>query len=255
MFVHAFLKTASQGIPNQSASFFDKFKQQFEMERSDELHSLQNISLPEHVEQNAIAKIYLSDKYRLTLSKAAHAQLVGFLESKLSEGGLQILEILSVHLDIKAIDRVTGGSNIIEQMLKRNPTDANFPGEDEGIPGHNPGQHPGAASSTLTRLKLGALPMEKTLFDDVVAELEEDDAKNPPSEGKTSLVQEFQARVKQEETDDSPSRIDIPYPASKAVDVRTEVLKIKEHRDRFKIGIAKDKLSVCMFTFHNTQDS
>ena len=256
VFVYAFLKTVSlttTSIPNQSSIFFEKFKGQFELEHSNDLSALQAISLPEHVEQSAIAKVYLSDKYRLTLSIASFAQLLTFLDGNLKEGGLQIIEILAQHLNINTVESASGYANIIEKMLKR-PQAESFPAEDEGIPGHNPGQHPGAASSTLTRLKLGPLPMEKLLFDDVLAELGEEDAKNPPPEGMNSLVQEFQARVKHEETEDSPSRNDLPYPASLAVDVLREVLKIKEHRSRFRIDLAKDKLSVAMFTFHNTYD-
>jgi transcription initiation factor TFIID subunit 5 len=234
---------------------FSKYKDRFETEHSNDMRSLQNVRLPEHVTDSAIAKTYLSEKYRFVLSVAANAQLMSFLESRLTSGGIQILSILSENMDIKSIDRVAADLNAVEKILGRSTLDSHWPAEDEGIPGHNPGQNVGAPSSILTRLKLGPLPMEPQLFDDILAELREEDAKSSTIEGQVTLTQEFQNRIKQEETDDAPTRNDLPLPPSRARDVQAEVQKIKEIRDRFKIDAQKDKLSVCMFTFHNTQDT
>ena len=258
IFVYSFLRTLDDGHESSARSateLFKKYKDKFEHEHSGDLHSLELLGLPEHVKDSAIAKTYMSDKYRLTLSTAAYDQLIGMLEADLRNGGVWVLNIMTTHLELKTVDRVTSNANAIDKILGRNTLDSNWPTEDEGIPGHNPGQNSGNASSTLTRLKLGPLPMEPSLFEDVLAELQEEDQRNPAIDGTPSLVSEFTGRIKQEETDDAPTRAELPYPASKIRDVQMEVLKIKELRSRFKIESQKDKLSVCMYTFHNTHDT
>ena len=255
MFVYALLRTLADGHAESATELFRKYKDRFELDHTEDLRSLELLGLPEHLKDSTIAKTYMSDKYRLTLSNAAYEQLIVMIEADLASGGKGALGLITDHLDIKTVDRVTSDANAIDKILNRTNFDSNWPTEDEGIPGHNPGQNVGTASSNLTRLKLGPLPMEPTLFDDVLAELQDEDNKNPPIDGQPSLVSEFSGRIKQEETDDAPTRAELPYPASKARDVETEVIKIKEHRDRFKIESQKDKLSVCMYTFHNTHDT
>lgn len=108
-------------------------------------------------------------------------------------------------------------------------------------------------------LKLGMMPMEGDLAQDVRAELEDEDIKHPPELGKPSLVEEFDQNIKREDSADAPTRNEIPLPPSRARDVVMEVQKIKENRDRFKIegrtGGIGPAVSVCMFTFHNTLDT
>jgi transcription initiation factor TFIID subunit 5 len=113
-------------------------------------------------------------------------------------------------------------------------------------------------AGTLPRLRLGKLPMEQTLEEDVRAELAEVDAKEPPAAGRNTLSQEFEQMIKKEDEDEAPSRADIPFPPSTARDVEVEVRRVMEHRDRFEIkgrtGGVGPGVSVCMFTFHNTLD-
>ena len=133
--------------------------------------------------------------------------------------------------------------------------------EDEGIPGHHPGSSntTEASSSVLVKLKLGALPNDPDLAVDVRNELEEQDAKNPPKEGQNSLVQEYETHIKVEQTDDTPSRDELPLPPYTARDVAMELQKVRENRDRFRIpaktGGAGPGISVVMFTWHNTFDT
>ena len=122
------------------------------------------------------------------------------------------------------------------------------------ISGDNP-----AMAGTLPRLKLGKLALEPLLESDVRADLEEEDAKNPPTAGRSTFVQHLEQMIKKEEDEEGPTRGEIPYPPSTARDVAMEVQKVKENRDRFKIegrtGGVGPAISVCMFTFHNTHDA
>ena len=225
------------------------------------MRALQPISIPEHVINNEIAKIYRSNKYRITLSQVAFLNLVQFLESKEKDGGAVIVGVIQSYLQVVTIDRVADDQNSLARLLKRARTSEDYPAEDEGIPGHNPGSanvDRSAGSIVLTRLKLGPMPPESDLMGDVRAELEEEDAKNPPTVGQDSLIQHFEQQIKREESEDAPTRSELQLPPSIARDVAMEVQKVKEDRDRFKIegrtGGLGPGVSVTMFTFHNTYD-
>lgn len=246
----------------EAKQFFESNKNMFLPEHTDDIRVLEPISLPEHVQDNATAKLYRSNKYRLVLSNPAYTNLLQFLESKEKGGGSVMTAILSSYCSLKTMDRAADNRFSFAAMLNQIGAGQTFPSEDEGIPGHHPGSaytgdNP-AMAGTLPRLKLGKLPLEPTLEDDVRAELAEEDTKEPPRPGQNSLVQEFEQMIKKEDDEEGPSRADIPYPPSLAHDVAIEVMRVKEQRDRFKIdgrtGGVGPGVSVCMFTFHNTYD-
>ncbi|PSK54088.1 Transcription initiation factor TFIID subunit 5 [Elsinoe australis] len=262
LFVYSFTNLAVDFYPKEAEKFFNTYKDRFEKEFEDDLRALSNIRLPEHVQNNETAKLYRGNKYRLTLSTAAFSLLIQYLESKDTEGGSVINTLLSNYFNIITVDRaVAGQERSLARILASRFEDRDVPAEDEGIPGHNPGSANTSkdAPPVLTKLNLAPMPMEQDLMEDVKAELEEQDASDPPAAGKNTLVEEFEKRIKQEPLDDAPSRDAIPYPPSLARDVAMEVQRIKENRDRFKIegrtGGVGPGVSVTMFTFHNTYDS
>ncbi|KAK2737024.1 Transcription initiation factor TFIID subunit 5 [Myotisia sp. PD_48] len=260
LFVYSFLNFIKCMAPVEGRQFFDENKNIFLPEHTDDVRQLQSISLPEHVRDNTISKLYLDNKYRITLSNPAFASLMQFLESKYKEGGTVMSAILSSYCTILTKERASDERFSFGAMLAKGKEDTSLPAEDEGIPGHHPGSaytgdHPGMAGA-LPRLKLGKLPMEPLLEGDVRGDLEEEDDKEGPLPGKPTLIQHFEHMIKKEEDLEAPSRSEIPYPPSTARDVALEVLKVRENRDRFKIegrsgGVAPG-VSVCMFTFHNT---
>ena len=259
--MYSFLKLVASFSPRDSRAYFTAFKDSFETEHPDDLRALEPISLVEHLESNETAKIYRNNKYRLRMSSMAFNNLIIFLESKEKEGTRLIVTILQQNLNIVTFERSADNEYSIAKLLDRAKAAEDFPGEDEGIPGHNPGSantEQAAGSNVLTRLKLGPLPMEPDLMADVRGELEEEDSRNPPAEGQSSLIQHFEQQIKREESEDAPTRTELPLPISTARDVAIEVQKIKENRDRFKIdgrtGGVGPGVSVVMFTFHNTYD-
>jgi len=261
LFVHSVLDCAADFNPTFSEKFFQKFNARFQREHENELRQLQTITSPDHVEASPIAKIYRGNKYRLTLSNMAWSVLVQFLESKEDVGGLVIIQMIKSNMNIVTVDRTTVGSErSLQAMLARRGQDYEMPAEDEGIPGHNPGSAntDKNAPNVLPSLRLGPMPMDPDAMEDVRAELQDEDARNPPGPGENSLVDEFEQRIKREPTDDAPSREQIPLPTPLERDVKMEVQKIREHRDRFKIdpktGGVGPGVSVCMYTFHNTHD-
>jgi transcription initiation factor TFIID subunit 5 len=248
--------------PQDAKNFFEANKNMFLPEHTDDIRHFEPISLPEHLQDNIVAKLYRNNKYRVVLSNPAYTNLLQFLESKDKEGGSVMNAILSSFCSVKTMDRAADDRFSFASMLNQMAPGQSSPAEDEGIPGHHPGSaytgdNP-AMAGTLPRLRLGKLPMEQTLEEDVRAELAEVDAKEPPAAGRNTLSQEFEQMIKKEDEDEAPSRADIPFPPSTARDVEVEVRRVMEHRDRFEIkgrtGGVGPGVSVCMFTFHNTLD-
>ncbi|KAJ5363742.1 uncharacterized protein N7496_009455 [Penicillium cataractarum] len=262
LFVYSFMNMITSFYPQDAKQFFDANKNMFLPEHTDDVRKLEPISLPEHVQANDTAKLYRTNKYRIVLSNPAYTNLLQFLESKEKEGGSVMNAILSSYCTIKTMDRASDDRFSFAAMLGQIGAGQTFPSEDEGIPGHHPGSaytgdNP-AMAGTLPRLRLGKLPMEQDLEEDVRAELAEEDAREAPVPGRNTLVQEFEQMIKKEEDEEAPTRADIPFPASTAREVAIECMKVREHRDRFKIegrtGGVGPGVSVCMFTFHNTFD-
>lgn len=185
-----------------------------------------------------------------------------FLEAKDRDGGSVLSAILQNSLHIVTVDRTSvGNDRAFAAMVARLHGESDLPDEDEGIPGHHPGSANTSADApkVLTRLYLGALPMETDMATDVRDELDEEDARNPPDLGETTLIEELDQRIKREPSDDAPNREAVPLPKPLARDVAMEVQKIKDLRSRFKIqprssGVGPG-VSVTMFTFHNTYDT
>jgi transcription initiation factor TFIID subunit 5 len=262
IFVHCVLNLAADNASDECEKFYQSFHARFSREHEDEVRQLSTIRMPEHLTAQ-IAKIYRSNKYRLTLTTMAYSVLTQFLEAKELEGGSVITMIIEAHLFIVTVERATAGSErSLAAILARKGDDVDIPAEDEGIPGHNPGSVHTAVGkdvpTVMARLNLGPLPMDPEAMEDVRAELQEEDAKNPPQPGENSLVDEFEQRIKREPNEDGPLRDAVPLPPPLARDVAMEVQKIREHRDRFKIdpksGGVGPGVSVCMYTFHNTHD-
>ena len=249
-------------MSKESRNFFNEFNAEFKSEHEDDLRALEHLSLPEHVQSNEIARIYRDNRYRVSISQVAFLNLITFLESKEKEGGAILVGVIQSFLHVVTVDRPADDQYTLARMISRARVPEDFPAEDEGIPGHNPGSanlDPAAAGSTiLTRLRLGPMPMDTDLVGDVRAELEDEDAKAPAAAGQRSLVQHFEKHIKREESEDAPTRTEFQLPPSVARDVTMEVQKIKEDRDRFKIegktNGAGPGVSVTMFTFHNTND-
>ena len=245
-------------------NFFSEFEGSFETEHGDDLRALKAIYLPQHTETSQTAKVYRNAKYRLRMSESAFFSLIIYLEGQVKIGGNFLIAIIQTHLNIVTYEGSTSDHYALANLLNRAKNVEDFPAEDEGIPGHNPGSanmEQATNSTVLTKLRLGRMPMEEDLREDVRAELAEEDIKQPPEEGKLSLTENFEQQIKQEEAEDAPSRQELPLPPSTARDVAMEVTKVKEDRDRFtaflkgRSGGVPPPVSIVMYTFHNTYDS
>lgn len=263
-FVYSFLDLVRDYFTKDAENFFNAYRSLFERDHEEDMHYLSAIRLPPHLNDSRVAKLYLENKYRLTLTMMPFYNLIQFLESKMFDGGQALMDIIRDHLNIVTVDRTATAEKSIAAILASGHGEDELPAEDEGIPGHNPGhplthRHDPEADASRIRLTLGPYPQDQDLQDDVRAALQDEDAKNAPRPGQPSLLEEYEQRIKREPTDDVPSRDMIPLPPSLARDVSMEVQKVVEHRDRYKLdgtrtGGVGPGVSVVMYTFHNTFD-
>lgn len=246
---------------SDATAFLKKFKSQFERVHGDELKSLETTTLPQHVLENSLTKLYRDNKYRLPLNKIAFYNLMTFLEQHEKDGGSVIILLLSTFCEVKETERGPIDQFSFEAIaaLAHGAIINDSSDLQEGIQGAFTGvsNHDMKGNNTAA-LKLGPMQMDPELRQEVRAELEIEDSRHPPESGQPSLVDTFDQNIKREESVDAIQRIDIPLPPSRARDVIMEVQKIKEYRDRFKIegrtGGIGPQVSVAMYTFHNSMD-
>ena len=258
VFVYSFLEIALKANPAEAQYYFTRYQEHFVREHGEDLRRLGPIQLKAHVEENELAKLYLGSRYRINLTATAFNNLIQFLEGNDLQN---IVNVLQSRCTVYQVDRSADDRFSLAAMLEQANSHDTLPPEDEGIPGHHPGSantDPNARAGILPRLKLGGLPMEPALMEDVRADLRDEDQREPPAAGQNSLVEEWDQHIKREESEEAPARTDVPLPPSMARDVAMEVQKVKENRDRFKIegrtGGVGPGVSVCMYTFHNTYD-
>jgi transcription initiation factor TFIID subunit 5 len=264
VFVYSFLDMVRDFYTKDAETFFAAYQSVFERDHDDDVKTLRQVRLPTHLQESRVAKLYLENKYRITLTTMPFYNMIQFLESKVFEGGQALTDVIRDHMNIVTVDRTATAEKSIAAILAHGQGDDDLPNEDEGIPGHAPGhpltiRHDPDADAARIRLLLGAYPQDDELREDVRAALQDEDTKVLPRPGQSTLVDEFEQRIKQEPTEDAPSRDTIPLPPSLARDVAMEVQKIIEHRDRYKLegrtGGVGPAVSVTMYTFHNTHDS
>jgi transcription initiation factor TFIID subunit 5 len=264
IFVYSYLELIKDYFTKDAENFFSSYRSAFERDHEDDIRTLSMLRLPTHLNESRTGKMYLENKYRITLTTMPFYNLVQFLESKMFDGGQSLLDILRDHMNIVPVERTAIAEKSIAAILASGQGEDELPAEDEGIPGHNPGhpltqRHDPDADAARIRLALGPYPQDQDLQDDVRAALQDEDAKNVPRLGQPSLLDEYEQRIKREPTEDGPSRDIIPIPPSLSRDVAMEVQKVVEHRDRYKLegtrtGGVGPGVSVTMYTFHNTFD-
>lgn len=259
IFVYSYLDMVVNGFSIDARKFFQDFRAQFEKIHADELRTLETVTLPQHVFENDMTKLYRSSKYRIPLNTNVYYNLMTFLESNAKIGGSVIVYLLQTYCEIRATNQGPLDQYSFEAIIKQaHGAEEEDPDLQEGIPGAFTGVSNKDIMNNNSVLKLGMMAMDPELAQDVRAELEDEDLKHPPELGRNSLVEEFDRIKREESLDEGPNRNEIPLPPSRARDVVMEVQKIKENRDRFKIdgrtGGIGPAISVCMFTFHNTYD-
>ncbi|KAG7055758.1 transcription initiation factor tfiid subunit 5 [Colletotrichum scovillei] len=236
VFVYSWLELVTQNYSEEAKIILNNLKSYFENVHSDDLKTFSTITLALHAKENPTTKLYRENKYRVPLNQHISGNLFHFLERERDNGGAVILYILSTFCQLDSTARGPIEPFSFEAIYRRSQNlDIDEVDLQEGIPGVFTGISNRDLLDKTVPLKLGPLPMEEDLRDDVRAELQDEDALNPPPDGRATLVDEFDRKIKREESADGPTRADLPLPPSRARDVVMEMQKVRENRDRFKI--------------------
>ncbi|KAG5518166.1 hypothetical protein PMAC_003352 [Pneumocystis sp. 'macacae'] len=241
IFIHSYLDLVSKNQTSSAKQFFSTYSSEHEVLHGYDIRQMSYITLPEHIEENELVKLYRQNKYKITMWRTAFDLMLHFLFENESNGGAIIMRLLNQHVETKI---VTGRP---DQFINNTIT------SDEGISGYDV-YH--LDSFNKQPVKLGEMPLDTDLKNDIEMELAILDSKNEKKsheKGEKSLLEEF--KNKKETSDDSPMKNSIPLPASKAIDVEKEIEVIKDLRKRLILGPQASLPSVCMYTFHNTHDS
>lgn len=233
IFIHCFLELINKGFILQSKDFFDTFKRDHLILHSNEINKLAGISLPEHIRENELALTYRNNKYRIIVSKTSINLLLYFLHENEAVGGAILIRIINQYL------------NPIISTTKPDKIDH----EGEANPGEGilelTNQSNDIEKFNQQPVKLGKLTLEPEVAKEIEAELK--------IKEETDLLDTFQEMNKPD--DDSPARENLPLPMKDATDIKRLILSVEDSRNKIKLGSLQSSApSVCMYTFHNTNN-
>lgn len=245
IFLHSYFDLVSKGATIQAQEYFETFKPDHVDLHGHDLREVSAVVLASHIDENQLAVLYRTAKYRLSMSRITFDLMLHFLFENEAEGGAIVMRLLNQYIEINIVSGKPGRAN------------ASF----EGISGHNIPQIDEINGGQP--LRLGEFPMEKEMHADVELELADEDERAAqllkqtqiPATSGFSLLQDFKRRTEFVSDSDQPTRDNVPYPPYKGVDVRTEVEALKDARKRLVIGPQAALPSICMYTFHNTHDN
>lgn len=240
LFVHCYLELVAKSYIKEAKVFYDKFAADHRILHGLEVQKLGGISLPDHLKENSLAQAYRSNKYRILVSKTTMNLLLYFLHENEAVGGAVLIRIINQYLN--PIISTTKPDRVAQEG-EADPT--------EGIPGYL------ASTNEIEKfneqsVSLGKLPLEPEVEKELEAELKVKDENSQPVNGKT-LVQEFEEMTAPEK--DSPAADSLPLPMKDASDIKRMILAVEDSRSKIKLGpIQASAPSVCMYTFHNTNN-
>lgn len=235
VFVHMYLDLLSDNHPTEAHEFFDQFEEEHEVLHQSEINELRGLQLPNHVQENELAQQYMTNKYRVQMSRTAFDLLLYFLHNIEAVGGLIVIRLINQHMEMQ----VTNGQPSLETPIDSAPG--------QGLIGSQLGSQSIDAFNSQN-VKLGRLPLDQEFQQEVTAMLKQD---TDPANG--DLPELFEELTKPET--DSPAVEALPLPKYRPIDIDIEIKKITDAKHRIELGSPQAPLpSVCMYTFHNTHD-
>lgn len=241
LFIHCFLELVVKNYPADAQAFFDRFKADHMVLHGAELKQLAGISLGDHVAENPLAQAYRHNRYKIIVLKTSLNLLLYFLHENEAVGGAILIRIINQYLD--------------PEIATTNPDKVDHEGEanpEEGIPAIMGINHNDVDLFNDQPVKLGKMPLDPEVQKEVEAEIKIKDEKSEPVNGKT-LTEEFANLTKPDA--DLPAREQLPLPLRDANDIKKMILAVDDARHQIKLGAVQSAApSVCMYTFHNTNN-
>ncbi|CCE81732.1 Piso0_002398 [Millerozyma farinosa CBS 7064] len=245
IFVHCFLELVAKNFTSRAKEFLDKFKEDHVLLHGTDLTKLAGVSLPEHLQENEMAKAYRNNKYRVIVSKTTLNLLLYFLHENEAVGGAILIRIINQYLDPVI---ASTKPDKVDREGDANP--------EEGIPGFDSGPA-GTRNGDVDHfneqpVKLGRPALEPEVRREIEAELKVKDEKTAPVNGR-SLSEEFQEMTAPEQ--DSPAPESLPLPLHDYSYIKRQILAVEDSRSKIRLGAVQATApSVCMYTFHNTNN-
>ncbi|KAG7192719.1 Transcription initiation factor TFIID subunit 5 [Scheffersomyces spartinae] len=243
IFVHGFLELVSKNFIAELKKFLDTFQDDHIVLHGDEIKQLAGISLPDHLKENELAQAYRNNKYTINVSRTTMNLLLYFLHENEAVGGDVLIRIINQYIN-PVIDTTR-------------PDRVNLEGEadpNEGLPGFYTSSKTNEVDkfNSSQPVSLGKLPQDPEVSKEIEAELKIKDENSEPVNGIT-LVEQFKELTEPDK--DSPARESIPLPLKDYSDIKRQILAVEDSRLKIRLDtIQPSAPSVCMYTFHNTNN-
>lgn len=240
IFVHCFLEMVSKNFSEEAGEFFEKFKHSHHIQHGSEIQRLSGISLPEHLAENDLANSFRNHKYNVHITKITLNLLLYFLHENEAMGG-----VLLIYLINKFINPIINSS----KLTLGNSSNIDY--SEDGI-FTTTNKNNDFNDNLKQKLYLGKNLIDSDLQKEIEFDLKLKDDLLPPVNGKT-LFEEFFDLTNPD--DDTPPKNSIPMPLKDSNDIQKIVLEVEDSRSRINFEGPKASLpSVCMYTFHNSNN-
>ncbi|CDK27805.1 unnamed protein product [Kuraishia capsulata CBS 1993] len=261
IFIHCYLNLIAKGDSSEAREFFNKFSKDHLILHEFEISKVAGIALKEHIDENEVAKLFRTHKYRILISKTSFNLLLYFLHENEAVGGGIVIRLLNRYIDpVIGADSFEAGSTNKEGDLNPQEGIQELYSHIDREKREGRANVDGSELDTLNSkpVKLGKMPMDPEYSKELEAELKHRDENESQAHKKvdTTLLEEYNANFKTDPNDETaPTRESIPFPAKTAVDLKHEIQVIQDSRAKIKLSAVQAALpSVCMYTFHNTNN-
>ncbi|ODV87205.1 hypothetical protein CANARDRAFT_5758 [[Candida] arabinofermentans NRRL YB-2248] len=262
IFVHCYLTLIQRGDVEEGRAFYDKFYNDHIILHSYEVRSLGGISLPSHLEENEVAKIFKTNKYKIFVSNTSMNLILSFLNENQAIGGGVIVRIINSNIEVVTQVEVSSTSDdnngsienmegipAIYQLIneeEENKKDDKKKDKKRNVPDQ---------AINNKAVKLGKFPNDPEFTKELEAEIKQRDELQKDKRFDKTLMEEYTENFKADDAEDTPARDTLPLPQRTAYDLKREILKIQDSRAKIKLNAAQAALpSTCMYTFHNTNN-
>ncbi|KAJ2315426.1 Transcription initiation factor TFIID subunit 5 [Coemansia sp. RSA 2611] len=237
IFVHAYLDLHMRGLHEKAAEFMELYSRDHIVHHSKDIEVFSTLTTKEHVEENALAKLYRDNKYGIRMTRVGFELLLSFLQD---HHFTLLMRTVNQYLNIRTIDGTVPISS--------------EPEADVGITGHTQNQLDHFNSQDIA---LGSVPLDPFVRDEVERTLQSEagrHAKDSASDEASALLDTF-AKAKQDNAANALAARDvIPMPPPRGVEIEQQIANLKALRKRVALGPAALP-SVCMYTLHNTDNT
>ncbi|KAH3666169.1 hypothetical protein OGAPHI_004358 [Ogataea philodendri] len=253
VFVQSYLTLIQRGETDSARTFFEKFHNDHLLSHSYEIRSLAGISLPDHLEENEIARLFRTEKYHITVSKVSMNLILSFLNENEAIGGGIIVRFINNTMTITTQVEVTTQKENSGETTEGIAAIFQLLNEESDRTRKDADSTDAFNSKTV---KLGKFPDDPEFTKELEAEIQQKDEAQKDQNHDKTLMQEYEENFKTDPaSEDAPSRDLLPLPQKTAFDLKQALTKIQDSRAKIKLNAIQASLpSTCMYTFHNTNN-